>query len=201
MKLTLNFIKSLIALLVAFFLALLLMRYNPIKQYEKPSYAIISKFEDIEIRQYPQMIVASIENEGSRDRAVNEGFSKLFTFISGFNSKKIKIKMSIPVLQYKSQKHDHWYVSFLMPQEFTLKSLPLPTNQNIKIQQLSTRKLAAITFSGFVNEANLNKHQVLLEAFLKKHKLKAASTPIFAFYNRPWSLPFLKHNEVLIEIE
>jgi DNA gyrase inhibitor GyrI len=177
------------------------MQSKSVGQGNKTSYTVISKFEDIEIRQYPQIIVANIEVEGQRDKSVSEGFSHLFSFINGNNSKNIKIKMTIPVLQYSSLKYNHWYVSFLMPKKFTLKSLPSPNNKNIKIQQLTTRKLAAITFSGFVNEANLAKHQEKLEVFLKKQKLKAASKPMFAFYNRPWSLPFLKHNEVLIEIE
>jgi hypothetical protein len=39
-----------------------------------------------------------------------------------------------------------------------------------------------------------------LETFIKARKLTAIGAPVFAFYDPPWTLPFLRRNEILWQV-
>ena len=62
------------------------------------------------------------------------------------------------------------------------------------------RRFAAIRFSGLPNNGKLRKQVARLEMLISKKELNTISVPAYAFYNPPWTLPFLRRNEVLIEI-
>ena len=66
--------------------------------------------------------------------------------------------MTAPVSQ-KSVSEKEWTVSFYMPKEFQLESLPAPNDPRIKLKVLKQVKAAAIRFSGTGKKANLDKHQ------------------------------------------
>jgi hypothetical protein len=57
-----------------------------------------------------------------------------------------------------------------------------------------------IRFSGFAGEDSLKRHTEQLMAFVRAKKMTTVSDPIYAFYNPPWTLPFLRRNEVMLEL-
>ncbi|MFP5458214.1 MAG: SOUL family heme-binding protein [Bacteriovoracia bacterium] len=64
------------------------------------------------------------------------------------------------------------------------------------------RVVAVLTFSGFWNEEKIREKGAELSAWLAKHPgFEISSAPMFAGYNPPWTLPFLRTNEVLIELK
>ena len=60
---------------------------------------------------------------------------------------------------------------------------------------------AAITYSGRASDKNFLKHKEILENQLKEDNITILSPPIRATYNSPFTLPMLRRNEVMFEIE
>jgi effector-binding domain-containing protein len=109
-----------------------------------------------------------------------------------------KINMTKPVLT--EGRDNYWIVSFIMPNEFTLATLPKPNNKSIKILSLPKEKYAVIVFSGLVIESSYLEKEKLLNQFIKEKKLKASGEIKIARYNPPWTLPFFRRNELMIKI-
>ena len=184
----------------------------------EPVWSSVRKDGNIEIRAYDAMIVAEATTTGERYAAINEGFRILAAYIFGENTvqKKIamtapvtqqagkpqsqKIAMTAPVTQDASKKPAEWNVRFVMPGNYPLETLPRPKDKRINILEIPAFKAVVICFSGFNTDNNLHKHETELMAWIKKNNIKISGNPIYAFYNPPWTPPFLKRNEVMIKI-
>ncbi len=110
-----------------------------------------------------------------------------------------KIAMTAPVGQ--SSVDNNFVISFTMPASYTLQSLPQPNNPEIVLRELPGSKVAAITFSGFSSEELYQTKLAALEKWLQDENLRAAAPPVYARYNPPWTLWFLRPHEILINVE
>lgn len=179
---------------------------------EQPAYRVIEQQGDIELRDYPPMIVAETDVAGSRKTAINAGFRTIADYIFGDNLAAQKVAMTAPVIQQAGEKiamtapvtqqasGDSWRVRFIMPAQYTLATLPRPKNPAVVLREIPGRRYAVIRFSGLAGEDNLHRHTDTLRAFLKGRQMDAVGEPSYAFYNPPWTLPFMRRNEVLIEV-
>ena len=179
---------------------------------EVPAYKIVKKEQNIEIRQYPPLIIAEVKTAGSRQDSIGNGFRILADFIFGNNEGEkqlsmngpitqqegIKIAMTAPVQQEKTD--TEWAISFIMPSKFSIDTIPNPINDRIKITQIPSKRYAVITFSGRSTEANLTKHTNELEIYMNGSSYSKVGNAKYAFYNPPWTLPFLRRNEVQFEL-
>ena len=179
---------------------------------EVPAYKILKKEQNIEIRQYPPLIIAEVKTAGSRQASIGDGFRILADFIFGNNEGEkqlsmngpitqqegIKIAMTAPVQQEKTD--TEWAISFIMPSKFSIDTIPNPINDRIKIIQIPSKRYAVITFSGRSTEANLTKHTNELEIYMNGSSYSKVGNAKYAFYNPPWTLPFLRRNEVQFEL-
>ena len=180
---------------------------------EQPKYIVAESHGDIEIRDYPSMIVAETEVTGARQVAIREGFRTIADYIFGNNMASREIEMTAPVTQQASepiamtapvmqQSNGHnWRVRFVMPSAYTMEQLPRPKNPAVKVRELPGRRFAAVRFSGWPNDGKLEEQTACLKKFIAEKNLKSLSVPTYAFYNPPWTLPFFRRNEVLIEID
>jgi hypothetical protein len=179
---------------------------------DEPAYSVELKDGDFEIRRYEPLLAAEVTVPGERSAAISQGFRLLADFIFGNNTTKTKIEMTAPVTQQPSEKiamtvpvtqqaaGSEWKVRFIMPAAYTAETLPAPKDQRVRIVAEPAKRFAVIRFSGWSSESNLSEHRALLEAWVKSKGLPAAGPPVAAFYNPPWSLPFLRRNEYLIEL-
>ncbi len=190
---------------------------------EEPKYVLLEKSEPFELRAYAPLIVAEVKVDGDLDAASSEGFRLIAAYIFGKNQVAEKIAMTAPVGiessdQNKSAKiamttpvkiegsktleaaRNQWTVSFVMPAEYTLVSLPKPLNPQINIREVPAEKRAVITFSGFYNEEKVQEKTQALREWMKTKNLKSAGEPQFARYNPPWTLPFMRRNEIMIQV-
>jgi hypothetical protein len=179
---------------------------------EQPKYQLVETQGEIEIRDYPPMIVAQADIAGEREQAINTGFRTIADYIFGDNTAAQKVAMTAPVTQQAGEKiamtapvtqqsgSGIWHVRFIMPASYTLATLPRPNNPAVHLVEVGARRVAAIRFSGLAGADSLQRHTAELEAFLAARKLTALAEPTYAFYNPPWTLPPLRRNEVLIDI-
>ena len=162
--------------------------------YEEANYEVVKKNSIYEIRKYSDRLVieTSISNEGS-------SFRKLFNYISGNNEKNEEIKMTTPVTQVK--KEGSMTMQFYLPSRFNKENTPIPSNSDIKILNIKEGYYAVIRYSGRASDKNFIKHKDILENELKKDDISILSTPIKATYNGPFTLPLLRRNEAMFEID
>ena len=184
-----------------------------INNVEQPKYEVLSQKNNIEIRQYEPNLIAEVKKTGNRKEAISAGFKDLADFIFGNNKSSDKISMTAPVQQSAGEsismtapvqqlkQNDEWLISFVMPSKYQKNNLPLPNNPNIKIIEIPSKKYAAIVFSGTNSNENIYQHEKELMKFIKENSLIAIGVPKYAFYNHPLTLPFMRRNEVLIEIK
>jgi len=168
---------------------------------EEPNFDLIYKENNFEVREYTSRIIAQVKKVGNFDEASSAGFKSLADFIFGNNSinnKSEKISMTAPVLA--EEKNSKWFISFVMPKEYSLKTLPTPKNSEVMLTTLPREKFAVIVFSGLVRESSYGEKVKLLNNFIKKQKLIALGSVQIARYNPPWTLPFFRRNEIMIKV-
>lgn len=204
--------NSLILFLAVLFL-LIFIGVNPtLAKYETPKYEVIKSYKNIEIRKYPSYIVAEVSNSGQRDKAANESFMILFNYISGKNIPNEKISMTVPVVQEgekismtipveQIKENNNWKLSFVLPYKYTLENVPKPKDERIKIYKQEISKRIVLRFSGFSSDANLSKNKQKLDKYTKENNIIVKSEAIYAFYNAPFTLPFLRRNEIMYLID
>jgi hypothetical protein len=181
---------------------------------EKAKYTVIEKKDKFEIRQYDSQIVAETYVEGALEDVGDEGFRRLYGYISGDNTKKESISMTAPVGQEaesekiamtapvgQEKRDDRWRITFLMPAEYSLETLPEPTDPLVKLVQDPGRLMAAIRYSGTWSQEGYEENKALLEDYIQKRGLVKAGEAIWARYDPPFMPWFLRRNEVLIPIE
>ncbi len=185
---------------------------------EEPKFSLLEKDQSFELRLYEPKIIAEVEVDGDMSAASRKGFRLIADFIFGNNtaqsgkSEKIsmtapvaikpaseKIAMTAPVGVQQSEKG--WRVSFVMPSQYTLETLPKPNNPQISIKQLPAKKFALIRFSGLVDEEKMQAKSAELNQWIAMKKLNPVGIPELARYNPPWTLPFLRRNELMVEVK
>ncbi len=182
---------------------------------EEPQYTIISKNEDYEIRKYGSVIVAETIVNDNFENAGNIAFRILAGYIFGGNksqtkiemtapvgqvaqSKSEKIEMTSPVSQYKNQ--SGFLVQFTMPKNYTLESLPTPNDSRIKLREIPPRKVAVFSYSGTWSEPRYLEKLAKFQSALKQNGILTQGEPIFARFNSPFQLWFLRRNEIWIDL-
>ncbi|HQS83329.1 MAG: hypothetical protein B7Y25_00370 [Alphaproteobacteria bacterium 16-39-46] len=192
--------KLIIYTSLLFILILIALSGTIMSQVNEPKYKVISSQEKIEIREYTPILLAQVSVVGERKTAISAGFRILADYIFGNNEGRQKITMTAPVIQQESSENLHWNVRFVMPSEYTLETLPHPKNNQIDIMSIPSKCYAVIRFSGLAREGILQRNLDLLQQYISSKKLHEVGKPVYAFYNPPWTLPFLRRNEIMIEI-
>ena len=165
---------------------------------EVPSYKVVNTANNIEVRQYSPMIIAEVQIKGQREDAIGDGFRLLADYIFGNNITHKNIAMTAPVQQQKID--NTWRISFIMPSEYKMNTLPTPISQLIRLKEVPAKMFAVITFNGRNSDKNLKKHEEKLIEYTQSQNLLVRGEPKYAFYNPPWTLPFMRRNEVMIEV-
>uniref|UniRef100_A0A486XJR1 SOUL heme-binding protein n=1 Tax=Rheinheimera sp. BAL341 TaxID=1708203 RepID=A0A486XJR1_9GAMM len=169
--------------------------------------------QNIEVRNYDNMVLVSTDMAGD---GRNSAFRKLFGYISGDNEKATAIAMTAPVIMdnyskgekiamtapvFMSNRPGDSMMSFVMPKDFTLQTTPKPTDPDVIVTEVNDYKVAAIQFTGTLSRSNVTKHTNLLQQWIKANGYTAKREPVEAGYNGPLTLPMLRRNEILIEID
>jgi hypothetical protein len=169
---------------------------------EKAQYDIVRTINNIEIRKYPIMLLAVVE-----DYKDDSGFSLLFNYISGNNTSQQKIRMTAPVITSEKipmtsaviTKNN--YMAFVLPSFYIKETVPIPNNADVKIKVQKEKTFAVLKFSGKTTEYRVHQHIQKLYSILKNNNIKIKASPILMRYNSPFAPGFIRRNEVAVEIE
>ncbi|MGM0386783.1 MAG: SOUL family heme-binding protein, partial [Actinomycetota bacterium] len=178
---------------------------------EQQPYDVLKRFPLFEVRRYPAHLVAEVEVDASFTGAGNRAFGVLLAFISGRNSTRGKVAMTAPVVQEQAStriqmtspvvqesgaESGRQVVAFVMPVEFTLDTLPTPSDPGITVRQVPIHVAAVTTFTGRWTERSYLERVAELRTAVKRAGLEVSGPPRFARFDPPWTPWFLRRNEV-----
>lgn len=185
----------------------------------EPAYSVVSKTSEYEIRLYSATIVAQTLVDEHFEDAGNTAFRILADYIFGNNKAKTKIAMTAPVAQQpvtaqqpisekiamtapvsQIKNSGGYLVQFTMPAEYKMDTLPEPIDPRVQIIQIPARKMAVYSYSGSWSETRYKNKMKDFNRALLKDNLKTLGEPIFARFNSPFQLWFLRRNEIWFEV-
>jgi effector-binding domain-containing protein len=180
---------------------------------EEPEFVLETKNGPLEIRRYLPMLVAETEVQADFDGSGNQAFRILADYIFGNNQTKKNIEMTAPVTQQAASEKiamtapvtqikskQGYLVQFTMPKEYTLETLPQPNDSRVKLRRIPERKVAVYSYSGSWSQSNYDQHLATFKKNLSAQGIPTKGDPIFARFNSPFSLWFLRRNEIWLEL-
>lgn len=181
---------------------------------EEPNYQVLNDFGDIQIRHYPAMVVAQTEVTADYKNSSSQGFQRLAGYIFGNNKNQQTIAMTAPVIQeqeaetmamtapvIQQKSGTVWLMAFVLPAEYSVLTAPVPLDSAVIIKEIPGKKIAVIRYSGSLSEQGIEEKSEHLKNWLSQQGYQAISEPRSAAYDPPWTLPFLRRNEIHIDIE
>jgi len=199
---------------------LLIVLKGALMAIEEPQYTVIKKNDAFEIRKYAPYLVAQTEVTGTFEEMGTKAFRILVKYISGENQKRSKIKMTAPVIQEPIEDNgikiqmtepviqeldqtnpQSAIFSFVMPQKFTLDTLPLPLDKRITLREIPAKTVAVREYSGSWGEEKYKENETILLQALHDVDVSIIGKPNFARYNSPFALWFMRRNEIMVEIQ
>ena len=187
-----------------------------IQSEESPIYKVLIKDGDFEIREYESYIVAKTTVKGTYKENSGKAFRILAGYIFGKNRSDQDIAMTSPVkVQTKAEKipmtsplkaqenlnSEEFQMTFTMPKKYTLGTLPKPLDNRVSFEKIPRKIIASHRFTGFSSQKKKQKVAKELKEWLAKQEDYSISSDYsFAGYNPPWTIPFLKRNEIHFEL-
>jgi hypothetical protein len=196
---------------------------------EELKYDVVAKYQGFELRQYAPYIVAETTVNGNFEWVGNVAFNRLAGYIFGRNRRKDSIAMTAPVTQTSERQtiamtapvfqeaqnakiamtapvtqtgsENAWVISFVMPAEYTMENLPEPVDSRVRLVQRPGQLIAALQYPGTWFKVVYEEKRKQLESLIKQHGYVATGPAIFARFDPPLTLWFMRRNEVLIPVE
>ena len=184
---------------------------------KEPKFSVVEKKAGYEIREYAPYIEARVKVTGEYREAMNAGFTILAGYIFGGNTRTQSIAMTAPVSEQTSEPiaipiamtapvsetvlaDNSRVVSFVMPEEYTLATLPTPNDKRIEIVEVPKHRSAVLRYSGYNNAEKVAEMKAKLLEYLRRDNVSIVGVPCGAGYNPPWTPPFMNRNEILVEV-
>ena len=169
---------------------------------EEAPYSFLVSEPPFEQRHYPSFVVAETELPGEFDAASRTGFRRVAAYIFGENTSETgssrKIAMTAPVTVTPIP--TGWRLHFVMPSQEKLDTLPKPVNSQVALRRGDDHEMVSVRFSGWATAAAIKENTQRLTEWALARKLTLVGTPQVARYNDPFTLPWRRRNEILIEV-
>lgn len=183
-----------------------------IQSEEKPTYKVLLKEDQYEIRSYPPALIAKVTVDGPYKDARSKAFKILAGYIFGKNKGENSISMTSPVeIKKESTKiamtspveikkeSNKYTMAFFMPKKYTLETLPKAIDTRIIFEMSNPKIVASLQYSGSNTKAMSEEKSLELRDWINKiPEYKSTKGYSFLGYNPPWTLPFMRRNEVHI---
>jgi DNA gyrase inhibitor GyrI len=167
--------------------------------YESAEYDVVLTDGPFEIRDYPNLMLASTAMGSVGDQ--NDGsFMRLFRYISGANEAKQNVAMTVPVFMEAASEGDQASMGFVVPAAVASSEIPAPSSADVQIRCRDGGRFAVIRFSGQLTNASRTNAEQKLRDWMQGRQLAAGTGIEFAGYDPPWTPGMFRRNEVLIRI-
>lgn len=182
----------------------------------EPRFEVVETLDErTEIRRYaPRAAAEVVLADADRSDGSNRAFRHLFRYISGDNRADAEIAMTAPVETREGvsekiamtvpvemdARADGFAMRFFLPDAYTAETAPRPTDPKVDIVAVPEQTMAALTFSGFRGEDKVSRMKAALLDTLADSAWTPTGEPVAYFYDPPWSIPFLRRNEVAVPV-
>lgn len=92
-------------------------------------------------------------------------------------------------------------MQFVLPSDYTMENVPRPIDPSVSVKEVPARKYGVVTFSGVADEALVQTMVQKLRKSLEDGGYQVTGDYVLGRYNPPWTLPFLRTNEVMLPVE
>ena len=161
--------------------------------YESAPFKVVKKDGKFELREYPELVVVETPMRGADD-----SFMRLFRYISNQNVATQKIPMTTPV--FMSGQETNAMMAFVMPKTMSAATTPQPTDTQLAVKSVPPGRFAVRQFNGLRNVTNETQALGALNVWVKTQNLQPTGSPIFGYFDPPWTLSFLRRNEVMLRV-
>jgi hypothetical protein len=184
--------------------------------YEQPPYTVLERIGDtIEVRRYDSRLAAEATVEaGTAEAGRKEAFRLLFDYISGANQGQSKVAMTAPVevgaeaekiamtvpVEAGASGKGRYAMRFFLPGSYAKETAPVPTDARVQLVELPEATLGVLGFSGSRDEEQLASRKAELLGALDGSGWSPAGMPTALLYDPPWTIPFLRRNEVAVPV-
>jgi DNA gyrase inhibitor GyrI len=179
----------------------------------EPVHKVVTRNNGYEVREYAGYLVAETTVSGPWKESLNEGFRRLFSYISGNNEGRDKVSMTAPVLSgppeniemtapvlQETGAGDEQIVSFILPASYTLETIPVPKDPRIRIRQVPAFNAAVLRYGGWTDPEKIKRKTEELRSLLTRDGLTPVPPFLSAQYNPPWTIPPFRRNEIIVRI-
>ena len=166
--------------------------------YESATYQVVRTDGKFELRDYPSLAVVETPMAASAN-SDDGSFMRLFRFITGANEAKQKIAMTTPV--FMSGNDTNRTMAFVLPAKLTAASAPKPADGAVTVRELPGGRFAVLRFSGGRSAKRESETLARLQTWLAAQGLKASASPVYGYFDPPWTPSFLRRNEVMLRTE
>jgi len=175
---------------------------------ETVPYTVVARLDDVELRRYPETV--AVETDADSQSAA---FGRLFRYIAGSNTGETEIEMTAPVemsaggatiamtAPVEIGDDEGGRMRFYLPEEYDGETAPQPTDDAVDLVTVPERTLAVRQFSWLPTEARVERETDALVEHLDEANVSLAGEPFYMGYDAPWTLPFLRRNEIAVEVE
>jgi hypothetical protein len=164
--------------------------------YESAPYEVVRSDGKFEVRDYPAMTVVETTMVGENG---DGSFRRLFGFITGRNANKEKIAMTTPVFMAGSDTGRT--MAFVMPAKMKMGDVPQPADVSVVVRDIAAGRFAVLSFSGGRSDEREEESLGHLETWIAKEGFQSSVSPIYGYFDPPWTPSFLRRNEVMLRVK
>ena len=196
-------------------------RYLQDRTTPRVDYETVARIDDVELRRYPPTVL--VETVAPSE---NAAFWRLFRYISGANRSSTEVSMTAPVesagesismtapVESRSESvsmtapvesdttEEGVRMAFYLPAEYDYDTAPRPTDDSVRLVEQPGRTLAVLQFSWFTTDGRVARKTDDLLATLAAadDTVRVVGEPFLMRYDGPGVPPFLRTNEVAVEV-
>lgn len=167
--------------------------------YESAPYTVTRADGKFELRDYPALTVVETPMAGGSRGGDDGSFMRLFKFITGANEANQKIAMTTPV--FMSGSGTNATMAFVLPAKLKTSEVPRPSDGPVIVRELAAGRFAVLRYSGGRNPVKEAESLAQLKAWMNTEKLSGASSPVYGYFDPPWTPAFLRRNEVMLRVK